>query len=109
MVIVQQYLQLTPEEEEEMGKLMAQPQNQPVVEFMSPWRREGWEKGLLEGRQEGKGETLIRQLRVKFGGLPEGIEDRVRNLEGETELDAYLDRVVTATSLDEVGLANGSH
>ena len=37
--LVQYYLRLTPEEEVEMSKLMAEPQYQPVVEFISSWRQ----------------------------------------------------------------------
>ena len=56
----------------------------------------------------GKGEMLIRVLRLKFGELPEEVTDRVRNLSGEAEIEAWRDRVVPASTLEEVGLVNGA-
>ncbi len=72
------------------------------------WEKEGWKKGqkkgLIDGRREGKRETLLRQLTKKFGSLSEDVTTRVRSLESVDELDAYLDRVLTATSLEEMEL-----
>ncbi len=76
------------------------------------WEKEGWEKGekegekkgLIDGKREGKRETLLRLLTKKYGPLSEEVTTRVRSLESVDELDAYLDRVLTATSLEEMEL-----
>ena len=65
-------------------------------------------RGREVGLQQGKGEMLIRVLRLKFGELPEEVTDRVRNLSGEAEIEAWRDRVVPASTLEEVGLVNGA-
>ncbi len=76
------------------------------------WEKEGWKKGekkgltdgRREGEREGKRETLLRQLTKKFGSLSEDVTTRVRSLESVDELDVYLDRVLMATSLEEMEL-----
>ena len=61
---------------------------------------EGREKGLIEGKRE----ALLRLLTKKFGPLSEDVTVRLRALEAVDELDVYLDRVLTATSLEEMEL-----
>ncbi|MCS6860322.1 MAG: DUF4351 domain-containing protein [Abditibacteriales bacterium] len=57
----------------------------------------------LEGEVRGKREALLRQLSLKFGPLPEEVTARVQAI-GSEELDAYLDRILFANSLAEMGL-----
>jgi hypothetical protein len=63
--------------------------------------RQGIQKGVRQGMQKGEAALLIRQLRRKFGELP---EDKVRTIEAaDTEqLLEWADRVLTAESLDEM-------
>jgi hypothetical protein len=53
---------------------------------------------------EGKRETLLRQLAKTFGSLSEDVTAHVRALQAVDEIDVYLDRVLTATSLEEMEL-----
>ena len=69
-------------------------------------RQEGREKGREEGLKEGKRETLRQQLTKKFGPLPQNTVSRLEALESLEELDGYLDRVLTAGSLDDMGLGD---
>ena len=62
--------------------------------------REGEEKGVLNGKRE----TLLRLLAQKFGALPEGVTARVEAYESVGELDACLERILTATTLEQIGL-----
>jgi len=55
----------------------------------------------LKGRLEGKRETLFRQLAAKFGPLPDDTVTKIAAIGSAAELDTYLDRVLTATSLEE--------
>ena len=68
----------------------------------------GIEKGLEQGREvgllEGKCEALLGQLGAKFGPLPKGTAARLESIESASELDDYLERILTATSLEEMGL-----
>ena len=58
---------------------------------------------LLKGVERGKRETLERQLAAKFGPLPADVEARIDAVASTKELDDYLERVLTATSLAEMG------
>ena len=66
------------------------------------WVKEGRQEGLIEGKRE----TLLRQLAKKFGSLSEDVMAQIRALESADELDVRLDRVLTATSLEEMELEN---
>jgi len=69
---------------------------------------EGLEKGIEKGRQTGvivgEREALLKLLTMKFGPLPEPAKSRLHAMESLDELDDYLERVLTATSLEEMGL-----
>jgi len=113
--LVQTYFELGPAEDERFEELV---ENKfPEVQKMqvtwadrmrAKYQKEGLEEGRQEGLQkgvvEGKRETLLRLLTKKFGTLPEVVTARVRALESADELDRYLDRVLTATTLDEMKL-----
>ena len=62
-------------------------------------------EGIAEGRElgiaEGKSETVLRLVRLKFGETPRERVDQVRNA-GSGQLDAWLDALITAKDLDEV-------
>ena len=73
------------------------------------WMKEGEKKGLMQGKAEGltqgkaegKAETLLRQLERRFGAVPE--DSRARVLAAPVEdLDAWLDAVISVSSLDDV-------
>ncbi len=55
---------------------------------------------------KGKRETLLRQLTAKFGPLPEETVAKIAAVSSASELDSYLDRVLTATSLEEIGVGS---
>ncbi len=70
------------------------------------WADKIREEGREEGLKEGKRETLKQFLTKKFGPLPETAISRLEALESLEELDSYLDRVLTAGSLEEMGLGD---
>ncbi len=63
-------------------------------------RTEGRIEGEARGQVKGQATTLLRQLAIKFGPLPEGIEARVRAAT-PTELDTWTERILTATTLTD--------
>ena len=75
-----------------------------VEEMEVTWADKMMEKGLKVGLVEGKRETLLRQLTAKFGPVSEESRSRVQALEPVAELDAYLERVLTANSIADMGL-----
>jgi len=68
------------------------------------------EKGRTEGRAEGRTEaavgtrqqTLVRQLRRRFGDVPAEVVNTVQATSDVDQLDDWLDRLVTADTLDEL-------
>jgi hypothetical protein len=68
-------------------------------------RSEGREEGRSEGREEGRSEglrsVLGKQLRLKFGALPAGVEMRLAEATGD-QLEIWTERVLVASNLDEV-------
>jgi len=75
-------------------------------------RREGWKEGRRQGRWEGlreglfagKREALVQQLTAKFGRPLEKTASRVCARASLRELDRYLDRLLVASSLADIGL-----
>ena len=64
----------------------------------------GREQGRLSGLIEGKRETLKHQLTKKFGTIPEKTMARIEALDSLEELDTYLERVLAAETLEDMGL-----
>jgi len=109
--IIETYFVLAGVQRDEFDRALLQERYREVRKMQMTWmekiekksRKEGREEGLKEGLLEGKRETLRRQLETKFGPLPEEMISRVRAVQSLEELDAYLDRVLVAASLDDMG------
>ncbi|MBC8456489.1 MAG: DUF4351 domain-containing protein [Deltaproteobacteria bacterium] len=67
-------------------------------------RREGIQLGRQQGIQQGKQSILLQLLGAKFGQLPESVGEEIRAITNEQELDQLSLRILTANSLDEMGL-----
>lgn len=89
------YLPLSQAEEEEFQSLLEKEEVE-AMQFITSWER----KGELTSRRE----ILIRQLRVKFGEMPETTVQRVQNILTKEELDRLLEQILKANSLAEMGL-----
>ncbi|HEX4963680.1 MAG TPA: DUF4351 domain-containing protein [Thermoanaerobaculia bacterium] len=72
-------------------------------------RKEGMEKGLKKGRREGVEEgtrkVLLHQLGKRFGPLPEAVRRRVEAIDSLDRLTRLAERLLSADSLEEMGLA----
>ena len=79
--------------------------------FISDWIEEGIQQGLEQGRQQerqqGKRLLLIQQLATKFGALPESVTEQIQRMTADEELDQLGIRLLTADSLEEMGLNGG--
>ena len=54
-----------------------------------------------KGRREGVRKTLLKLLRTRFGEVPDGTVARIQSADDQ-ELDTWIDRVITAATLDDV-------
>ena len=61
-------------------------------------------QGRQEGIQQGKQSILLQLLNAKFDSLPEPVVEEIRAITSEQELDRLSLRVLTADSIDEMGL-----
>ena len=114
--LVETYFELAAGEEKRFRRLLSKKGFREVQEMQVTWadrmraqyekegRERGLEKGLAQGLVEGKREALLRLLANKFGQLSEEVTAQVRALESAEELDVYLDRVLTASTLGEMQL-----
>ncbi len=96
--LVKQFLAVVGKEEE--SEIMS----------IADWYEErGLQAGLKTGRDEGLTvgacNALLKLLRARFGALPEAAASRIEAADA-AQLDVWIDRVLTAASLDEV-LGNG--
>jgi predicted transposase YdaD len=66
-----------------------------------PFQRRIRAEGHAEGRREGEAEVLLRQLRIRFGALPEDVTARLNAADAETLL-RWSERVLSAPTLDAV-------
>jgi len=98
--VIETYFPMREDEQERYEQLLAREENRAVRDFERTWA----ERLMLTGFFEGKRQTLKRQLTIKFGPLPSGVEGRIDAVAAEDELDRYLEGVITASSLVELGL-----
>ena len=71
-------------------------------EIVMGLKQELMERGRAEGRAEALAEALLKQLKLRFGEpLPDSAVARVTGASVD-EIDAWIERVLTARTLDEV-------
>ena len=70
--------------------------------------QEGRREGRREGRHEGESAMLLRQIALKFGPPDPSILHRIETADAETLLQ-WAERLLTATSLDQVLTPSESH
>ena len=94
------YFLLTPAQEVRFDLMVACEGFEEVREVLTLTE----ERGILKGEQN----ALLRQLRRKFGDVPEEIEGIVRALPDPEAVQPYLDRVLDAQRLEDMGFpSNG--
>ena len=59
------------------------------------------EASEAKGIAQGKAETLLSQMQLKFGSVPSSVQAQVRAASAR-QLDAWTAAVLTATTLDEL-------
>ena len=62
------------------------------------------EEGAKEGALKKSQQTLLRQLKRRFGDLPDELCSAIRAANDPEQLDEWLDRFATAEALEDVGI-----
>jgi hypothetical protein len=70
-------------------------------EFQSEFAKRYLAQGRAEGRAEGRSETVLKLLTLRFGPLEHVVVERVRKASLH-ELEAWTERVLSASTLDDV-------
>jgi predicted transposase YdaD len=114
---VENYLQLDPREVAEFDALRSRRENREVRAVAMTWsetqraqgreegRAEGRTEGMVQGAQRGARQLLLHQLGKRFGPLPENVRRRVETITSLDRLTELAERVLSARSLEEMGLA----
>ena len=63
-----------------------------------------FDKLQRQGAVQGMQELLAQLLQSKFGSLPQTVADKIQTMESQDELTELAKKVVTASSLTELGL-----
>ena len=94
--LVETCLKLDAAEEQAFRQVVGQQELGEVRRMLTIYE----ERGIIIGKRD----TLLQQLRLKFGELPESVVARVQELDTSEELETLLARILTAGSLSEMGL-----
>jgi flagellar biosynthesis/type III secretory pathway protein FliH len=90
---------------EEMAVMLEENVDTWVTQWKNKGLQEGLQEGLQKGLQEGllKGEALFlkRQLRKRFGTLPEWVENKL-NQASSAQLEQWVETILDAQTLDAV-------
>lgn len=104
--VVETYLKLDVNEVADFQRMVARPEAEEVREMISVYEARGIEKGRVQGIEQGiargKREMLMHLLAVKFGTLPENVRQKIETIEGTDALDTLSERVLTASTLEEM-------
>ena len=76
-----------------------------IQAWTQQWQQQGFQQGIEQGIEQGREDyarlMLQRQLTQRFGALPQPIEQRIKQAH-QIQLDAWLDQVITAPSLEAI-------
>jgi hypothetical protein len=112
------YLPLNTDEEEELRRIIGQPEFEEVQEVITSFEQRALERGLERGIQQGiergieqgieqgivqgKRDMLLKVARARFGEPTPVLAGAIGAARTAAELDALLDRLLKAASPDEV-------
>ncbi|MDE0239425.1 MAG: DUF4351 domain-containing protein [bacterium] len=87
----------------------------PPGTMAATWFEQGFAKGLAEARAEwdrefalGKAELLLRQMKLRFGEVPEVVCIRITGASTE-ELDAWGAALLDAPTIEDVMTSDSRH
>lgn len=83
--------------------LASEPSGAEVRQVYNIFEERGEQRGIIRGQQV----FLTRMLRTKFGELSADVEARVAAISKQADLERLADKLLTAQSLEELGLLPG--
>jgi len=80
-----------------------------LIEWGEKIRKEAHKEARLEGRKEGQilglRKVLLQQMSLRFGRLPKDVRSRVEQITSTQELEKLTRKILSAKSLEEMGLS----
>ncbi len=76
--------------------------NKANYEYQSDFARKYFSEGKAEGQAQGQAQLLLKLLRFKGFTVAPELAARVESCQDLAQLDAWAERVLTATSLDDI-------
>lgn len=110
---VETYLQLESDEQADYERLRDRDDDVEVREMEMTWAERmekeyterGVERGLARGRIDGMRRLVLHLAERRWGGLDESARQRVEAMDSADALERLADRLLTARSAEEAGLA----
>ena len=76
-----------------------------LEETLIKWHDEIRQEALQEGQVLTLRKMLLRQLALRFGRVPKTVRSRVEKISSTQELELLTEKVLSARSLKEMGIA----
>lgn len=73
-----------------------------TYEFKTPFFRDAIAKGVAQGVAEGEAKAVLRVLEARGIAVPDDTRALIRDCEDLEQVEAWLDRAVTATTVDDL-------
>ena len=67
---------------------------------------QGIEQGIKRGETQAKQEVILKMIRLRFDSVPEAVTNQITQIRSHSRLDALVENVMTAQTLDEIDLQN---
>lgn len=99
--MIDSYLPLSAEEEEELRRIVGQPGFEEVGQVITSFERRGIEQGIERGMVEGKRDALRKIVRARFGEPTADLAAAIEAAATAVELDLLLERLLKAASPEE--------
>ena len=96
--IIETYLPLKAEQQEELRQMIAAPEAREIQAMISVYEKRGIEIGIDQGKRE----SLLRQMRRKFGDVPDEVIRLIEAIKDSDEVDRIFDRVVDGATLEDL-------
>ena len=66
----------------------------------------GKAQGIEQGETQAKQEVILKMIRLRFDSVPESVTSQITRIRSLPRLDALVENVLTAQTLDEIDLQN---
>ena len=67
---------------------------------------QGIEQGIERGKTQAKQEVILKMIRLRFDSVPEAVTNQITQIRSHSRLDALVENVLTAQTLDEIDWQN---